>query len=99
MTTQVITRDEVRNLIASLGNTFASVTYVSRQSGETRSMVITGNFANLLKGGESKYDATAKGLIIVRRIGNRATRGGIRSVGIEGVKSIKVNGNLFTVAD
>jgi hypothetical protein len=96
--TTTITQDRVEELLRETRGGFFTVTFTKRTTGELRVMRATLNLKSALKGGEAKYDAKSKGLLIVRDMD--ATREGvapIRSIPFSNVISIVANGETYQV--
>ena len=93
-----ITPNEVEQVLRDTRGGFFTVVFTKRKTGDLRSMRATLNLKNALKGGEAKYDAKAKSLLIVRDMD--ATREGIapiRSIPWDAVHEIRANGNVYVV--
>jgi hypothetical protein len=102
-------RAELRAFLQGLGNKFFSVTYIKRKTGEVATMTATNAYGKYLQGGKPAYDAEAKGLYVLlstkaTAIGKAKVEAGetdkvqgIRSVGLEGVITVKCDGTLYTV--
>lgn len=93
-----VTPQEVESILRATRGGFFTVTFTKRKTGELRTMHATLNLKSALKGGEAKYDAKAKGLLIVRDMD--ATREGIapiRSIPWDAVLTINANGNKYRV--
>jgi len=109
MSEKTIEREELRAFLQGLGNKFFSVTYTKRTTGEVETMVATNAYKNFTVGGTPAYDAESKGLYTLlstkaTAIGKAKVEAGeaervqgIRSVGLEGVISVRCNGTLYTV--
>lgn len=109
MSEATIERDNLRAFLQGLGNKFFSVTYVKRKTGEVATMTATNAYGKFLAGGTPAYDAEAKGLYVLLStkavaIGKAKVEAGetdkvqgIRSVGLEGVLTVKCDGTLYTV--
>jgi hypothetical protein len=109
MSNATIERAELRAFLQGLGNKFFSITYVKRTTGETATMVATNRYGKFLVGGKPAYDAEAKGLYTLLstkavaigkakvEAGETERIEGIRSVGLEGVITVKCDGTLYTI--
>lgn len=109
MSEATIERAELRAFLQGLGNKFFSVTYVKRTTGEVATMTATNAYGKYLQGGKPAYDAEAKGLYVLlstkaTAIGKAKVEAGeadkvhgIRSVGLEGVVTVKCDGTLYQV--
>lgn len=109
MSEATIERADLRAFLQGLGGKFFSVTYTKRTTGEVATMVATNRYGKFLVGGKLAYDAEAKGLYTLLstkavaigkakvEAGDAERVEGIRSVGLEGVISIKCDGTLYTV--
>lgn len=98
MNTVKVTRDSLAKLIEDTHGAFFTVAFTKRTTGEVRVMRATLNYSSALAGGEAKYDARERGLIVVRDMD--ATRAGvppIRSINLDGVLWVKANGNTYEV--
>ncbi len=94
----VLTPNEVEKVLRDTRGGFFTVTFTKRTTGELRTMHATLNLKSALKGGEAKYDAKAKSLLIVRDMD--ATRNGdapIRSIPWDAVHEIHANGNVYII--
>ena len=115
--TRTIHRNELKALLDSLGNRYFGVTYTTRTNDKTtglpsvKRMTATRAFQKWTVGGESAYDAEAKGLYTVADckalvIGLAKVASGeavavkpIRSFGLEGVLEVRANGIVYTITD
>ena len=93
-----VTPQEVEGILRATRGGFFTVVFVKRTTGELRTMHATLNLKSALKGGDAKYDAKDKGLLIVRDMD--ATREGvapIRSIPWGNVTQIHAHGNVYHV--
>ena len=109
MSNATIERADLRAFLQGLGGKFFSITYVKRTTGETATMVATNRYGNFTVGGTPAYDAESKGLYTLLstkavaigkakvEAGETERVQGIRSVGLEGVLTVKCDGTLYTV--
>ena len=115
--THTIARADLRDFLSALGARYFGVTYLTRTpdkaTGErvVKRMTCTNAYDKFTVGGQSAYDAEAKGLYTVAdtkalQIGYAKLRNGevakvspIRSFGLEGVSQVRANGITYTVTD
>lgn len=97
----VITPNEVEKVLRDTRGGFFTVVFTKRTTGEVRFMRATLNLKSALKGGEAKYDAKAKSLLIVRDMD--ATRNGddnpIRSIPWDAVIEIRADKKVYVIKD
>ncbi len=72
---------------------FFSVSFVKRTTGELREMVCRKGVHSHLKGGTLSYDPAKKNLVTVFDVQSN----GYRSISLEAIRSVKMNGNVFEV--
>lgn len=90
-----MTRADAVAWINDRGGKIYSLTFKKRSDGSLRDMVCRQNVTSYLKGGEKAYDAAAKGLITTFDMGI----GQYRSIPVEGITKIKINGEWEQVTD
>lgn len=88
-----ITSGEIIPLLNTTKGKFFRVVFIKRTTGEVRTMIARMGVRKHLKGGSPAYDFKEKGLIPVYDVQKR----GYRSIPIEGIKSLRVNGVDYTV--
>lgn len=89
----ILKREDVRAFLNSLHGQFFTVDFVKRSTGERRTMNASLNYRSLLVGGQAKYDATVKNLVIVRDEGKNA----IRSIPLDSLTTIRARHNVYHV--
>lgn len=72
---------------------FFSVKFVKRTDGTVREMVCRKGVTKALRGGALAYNPTAKNLVNVFDV----QAGDYRNINLEGLLSVKMNGNVFEV--
>ena len=90
-----IKRSDVRALLMGLHGQFFTVDFVKRSTGEARTMNASLNYRSLKVGGQAKYNASEKNLLVVRDEGKDA----IRSIPLDAVLRIRCKGNSYSVED
>jgi hypothetical protein len=80
-------------LIRSSGGAFFSVAFQKRTTGELRDMVCRIGVTRHLHGGELSFNPAEKGLLIVFD----AQKQGYRSIAIEGIQRLAIDGQVFDV--
>ena len=94
-----VSPEEVEKILRDTRGGFFTVVFTKRGDGSLRTMHATLNLKSALKGGEAKYDAKAKSLLVVRDMD--ATRKGdenpIRSIPWDAVHQINANGNVYLI--
>jgi hypothetical protein len=93
MATIELSADKVDEFLRSLNGGFFTIRFIKRTTGEERVMNATKNLTKHLKGGEAKYNAKEKGLLIVTDTKAQA----IRSIPTDAVLDIKANGNIYII--
>lgn len=88
-----ITRQEAVNRIKTSSGKFTAVVFRKRTTGELRKMVFRTGVTSHLKGGDKPYDAAEHRLITVFD----AQKNAYRTIPVEGLLSIKVDGEWLTV--
>lgn len=100
METLKVSRETIAGLIQATRGTFFTVAFIKRTTGDERVMRATLNYTSELVGGEAKYDARAKNLVVVRDLD--ATREGvpaIRSINLDAVLWLNANGKRYEVSE
>jgi hypothetical protein len=88
-----VTPTKLRQLLMDTAGVSFTVVFTKRTTGETRVMTAVTDYERLLKGGEAKYDAISKGLLIVRDLDKDA----IRSIPLDGIKHVLISGTQYFV--
>jgi len=88
-----ITRQEAVSKIQGMGSKIFGVTFVKRTNGELRNGAYRLGVSKGVNGDGLKFDPVKKNLIQVYDMNN-----GHRFISIEGIRSVTVNGQRFTVA-
>lgn len=84
---------KLRELLMSTAGASFTVVFTKRTTGELRTMNAVTDYDRLLKGGDAKYDAVSKGLLIVRDLDKDA----IRSIPLDGIKHLVIANNYYTI--
>lgn len=96
---KVISRSEVIKRVQEIEGRIFGVTFVKRTTGELRTMACRLGVRSRLHGGVLKYNPTEKNLLIVFdvNIPDELNRGAYRSIPIENIKSLTIEGETYIV--
>ena len=98
MSETTITHDQAKDLILNSNGGFFTVKFIKRKTGESRTLNCTRNYKHLLAGGQAKYDASAKNLIVVLEASARKTgKQYMKSIPVDGITDLRINGARYLV--
>ena len=89
-----IERSRAVKILRDLGGEFFSVEFTKRTTGELRNMICRKGVKKYTKGGKLKYNASSYGLLPVFDMQN-----GYRMVNLDGLKSMKVGGEVYEITE
>ena len=95
MKTILYGKEEVKNLLDSIGGEFFRVSFIKRTTGELREMTCRKGVKKHLQGGEAAYSFSEKGLISVYDVQSE----GYRCIPIENVLEIEFGGVKYQRTD
>lgn len=97
---QTISRKLAAQMVSEYqGEQFFSVTFIKKTDGTLREMVCRKGVSKFVKGGELAYNPAEKGLVGVWEANTENPEKAYRMINLAGLRSIKMNGNVFVVGE
>ena len=95
-----INKAQAKNLIVNSNGGFFTVTFIKRTTGEVRTMNCTSNYKKLLKGGQAKYNALERDLVVVMDVAkHKKGESAIRSIPLDSLLKLSISNEEYLVTD